>query len=230
MPQDLAFTSRHAFRQRQRALRRSLSPTQQHQAALDLKDRLLALPYLARPCHIALYLPFDGEPDTRPLITALWQRGHQVALPVLHPFSRGQLLFLRYTPETAMRRNAFGIHEPCLDATRVVPLGTARPDADTTGRLRYRGQPARHGRRFLRSNPGPLAPTATTGIGALSDWDRTRLPACSSPARSRLGCPPAGDHHAIGALPLASGRSNGGHASRRALAGLTLRPPLPRRP
>ncbi|WP_370549569.1 5-formyltetrahydrofolate cyclo-ligase [Edwardsiella tarda] len=122
MPQDLAFTSRHAFRQRQRALRRSLSPTQQHQAALDLKDRLLALPYLARPCHIALYLPFDGEPDTRPLIAALWQRGHQVALPVLHPFSRGQLLFLRYTPETAMRRNAFGIHEPCLDATRVVPL------------------------------------------------------------------------------------------------------------
>ncbi|AOV95924.1 5-formyltetrahydrofolate cyclo-ligase [Edwardsiella hoshinae] len=122
MPQEPASLSRHHIRQQQRALRRSLSPAQQRHAAFALRDRLLAQPYLARPCRIALYLPFDGEPDTRPLIAALWQRGHQVVLPVLHPFTRGQLLFLRYTPETTMRRNAFGISEPDLDATRVVPL------------------------------------------------------------------------------------------------------------
>lgn len=35
---------------------------------------------------------------------------------------RGQLLFLRYTPQTLMRNNRFGIPEPQVDVRQVVPL------------------------------------------------------------------------------------------------------------
>ncbi|ACR70498.1 5-formyltetrahydrofolate cyclo-ligase [Edwardsiella ictaluri] len=122
MSQEPALSSRHQLRHRLRTLRRSLSHNQQYQAALALKDHLLMLPQLSQPRHIALYLPFDGEPDTQPLIHALWQRGHRIALPRLHPFSSGHLLFLEYTPDTPMCHNRFGIAEPYLDVTRIIPL------------------------------------------------------------------------------------------------------------
>lgn len=42
---------------------------------------------------VALFLSFDGELDTQPLIEQLWRAGKKVYLPVLHPFSEGNLLF-----------------------------------------------------------------------------------------------------------------------------------------
>ncbi|MCS5968509.1 hypothetical protein LNP26_14915 [Klebsiella variicola subsp. variicola] len=36
---------------------------------------------------LALFLSFDGELDTQPLIDQLWRAGKRVYLPVLHPFS-----------------------------------------------------------------------------------------------------------------------------------------------
>ncbi len=41
---------------------------------------------------MALFL-LDGELDTQPLIDQLWRAGKRVYLPVLHPFSPGNLLF-----------------------------------------------------------------------------------------------------------------------------------------
>ena len=43
-----------------------------------------------------------------------------VCLPVLHPFSKGHLLFLDYQPDTPMSRNQFGIAEPELNCQRIV--------------------------------------------------------------------------------------------------------------
>lgn len=41
---------------------------------------------------VAVFLSFDGELDTQPLIEQLWRAGKRVYLPVLHPFSAGNLL------------------------------------------------------------------------------------------------------------------------------------------
>ena len=71
---------------------------------------------------VALFLSFDGELDTTPLIEALWQTEKEVYLPVLHPFSRGNLLFLRYTPQSNLVTNRLKILEPKLDVRDVLPL------------------------------------------------------------------------------------------------------------
>lgn len=71
---------------------------------------------------VAVFLSFDGELDTRPLIDRLWRAGKRVYLPVLHPFSPGNLLFLHYHPESELVVNRLNISEPKLDVRDVLPL------------------------------------------------------------------------------------------------------------
>lgn len=118
---DALSLSRDAIRREMRSRRRSLTSEQQQQAALQLAGRAMRHPRVLSASALSLFLSFDGELDTGPLIERLWQAGKRVFLPVLHPFSPGHLLFLAYTPDTPMRINAFGIREPRLDVRHVMP-------------------------------------------------------------------------------------------------------------
>ncbi len=114
--------TRQQFRQTIRQLRQQLSREEQRQAAKQLMQQCQSLPEIAASQHIALYLANDGEIDTMPLISWLWQQGKQVYLPVLHPFSEGHLLFLHFDANTPMTANKFRIQEPKLDQTKVKPV------------------------------------------------------------------------------------------------------------
>ncbi|MFQ6370870.1 5-formyltetrahydrofolate cyclo-ligase [Shewanella sp. YIC-542] len=112
-----------------RKQRRELSAAFQQQAASSAKGQLLQLldeqANAGQPVStMGLYFSCDGELDTSPLFDALWQRGIQTCLPVLHPFTPGNLLFLHYHANTPMRSNRFGIAEPQLDVSRIVPTAT----------------------------------------------------------------------------------------------------------
>jgi len=115
-------TSRQQLRSHIRALRRSLSAEQQHQASLDLVQQLLPRPEIQQAQHIALYLTNDGELDTTPLIQALWQQGKSLYLPLLHPVVAGYLVFQLYTPDTVLTPNQFGIGEPELNCSLLRPV------------------------------------------------------------------------------------------------------------
>ncbi|WP_127021199.1 5-formyltetrahydrofolate cyclo-ligase [Rheinheimera mangrovi] len=115
-------TSRQQLRSHIRALRRSLSTEQQHQASLDLVQQLLPRPEVQQAQHIALYLTNDGELDTTPLIQALWQQGKSLYLPLLHPVVPGYLVFQLYTPDTLLTPNQFGIGEPELNCSLLRPV------------------------------------------------------------------------------------------------------------
>lgn len=114
--------NRQTIRTHIRQLRRGLSDEQQQAAAVQLAERALNYAPLQQAENIALFLPIDGELNTRPLIAHLWQRKQRVYLPVLHPFSPGQLLFLHYHPHSEMRINRLGIPEPVLDIRHLIPL------------------------------------------------------------------------------------------------------------
>ncbi|ATM03790.1 TPA: 5-formyltetrahydrofolate cyclo-ligase [Raoultella planticola] len=116
-------TTRQLIRQQIRQRRRALTAEQQAQFARQGADRVMAYPPVAQAQTVALFLSFDGELDTRPLIDRLWRAGKQVYLPVLHPFSPGNLLFLRYHPRSELVTNRLKIDEPKLDVRDVLPLG-----------------------------------------------------------------------------------------------------------
>lgn len=113
---------RQQLRQHIRKARRNLTALQQQQAAQRITQQALSFIEQHQAQHIALYLAVDGEIATQPLIEQLWQQGKNVYLPVLHPFCKGHLLFLRYLPDTLMKQNKYGIFEPHLNVQNVIPL------------------------------------------------------------------------------------------------------------
>ncbi|WP_373101018.1 MULTISPECIES: 5-formyltetrahydrofolate cyclo-ligase [Pasteurellaceae] len=112
---------RRQIREQMRKMRNKLTALEQAQAEQRITEQALALIERNRAQHVALYLSFDGEISTRLLIHRLWQRNIGVYLPVLHPFCRGHLLFLRYQPQSRMTVNKFGIFEPHLNVLHVLP-------------------------------------------------------------------------------------------------------------
>ena len=118
---DIPFT-RQQIRQQIRQRRRALTPEQQTQFALQAADRMMAYPPVLLAQTVAVFLSFDGELDTRPLVDQLWRAGKRVYLPVLHPFSPGNLLFLHYHPSSDLVVNRLKIREPKLDVRDVLPL------------------------------------------------------------------------------------------------------------
>ena len=115
---------RQSLRQLVRQRRKSLSPLEQQQAAQQLLSQFKQHPEILAAKRIALYLANDGEINPLPAIHWLWAQQKEVYLPVLHPFTPGHLLFLRYTATSPMVRNRYGIEEPELDMQQVVPHST----------------------------------------------------------------------------------------------------------
>ncbi|UYU31357.1 5-formyltetrahydrofolate cyclo-ligase [Siccibacter colletis] len=118
----LPASSRQEIRKHIRQLRRTLTAEQQTHFAEQAADRMMAYAPMLLAHTVAVFLSFDGELDTRPLIDRLWRAGKRVYLPVLHPFSPGNLLFLHYHPESELVVNRLNISEPELDVRDVLPL------------------------------------------------------------------------------------------------------------
>jgi 5-formyltetrahydrofolate cyclo-ligase len=107
IPQDRA-----QLRRQLRELRRALSPQQQRQASLSCLRQLMQYPKFIRSQHFGLYLANDGELDPAPIAQQLWKMNKFCYLPVLHPSRPRELWFVRYTPDTPLKPNRFGIGEP----------------------------------------------------------------------------------------------------------------------
>ncbi|MFL4558667.1 5-formyltetrahydrofolate cyclo-ligase [Yersinia kristensenii] len=113
---------RKKIRSEIRERRRLLTPEQQQHSADFAAKHIASHPKIQQAKTIAVFLSFDGELDTSPVIELLWRQKKQVYLPVLHPFSLGNLLFLHYRPDSQLIRNRLKILEPQLDVRDVLPL------------------------------------------------------------------------------------------------------------
>lgn len=113
---------RAALRKQLRQARRQLTPEQQTDFSLELSLKLQQDPRIQQAQTLAYYLANDGEIDLTPFTQWAWQHGKTLCLPVLHPFSKGHLLFLHYHPGTELVPNSFGIPEPELSVLDVVPI------------------------------------------------------------------------------------------------------------
>lgn len=114
--------SRNDIRRMIRQRRRALTPQQQLDFGQRAATRMLAYPPVVLANTVAMFLSFDGELDTQPLIDQLWRSGKRVYLPVLHPFSPGNLLFLHYHPHSELMTNRLKIQEPKLNVRDILPL------------------------------------------------------------------------------------------------------------
>jgi 5-formyltetrahydrofolate cyclo-ligase len=142
-PASQLATSRQAIRNQVRARRRALSSHQQSEFALAAAQHTMQYLKQIGANSVALYLASDGELDTTPLIQHLWQADIETYLPLLHPFSPGNLLFLQYHSQSPLKINRYGIPEPRLDVRRLIPV--AQLDVIITPLVAFDGEGNRMG-------------------------------------------------------------------------------------
>jgi 5-formyltetrahydrofolate cyclo-ligase len=119
---NLEKVQRQKIRSKLRKKRRALSGEQQSTAASNVLKTCVASTSLVQVKTIACYIANDGEIDPKSIIDYCWQQGKCVLLPVLHPFSKGHLLFIEYHPNTPTRKNCYGIKEPIVTSSNVCTL------------------------------------------------------------------------------------------------------------
>ena len=120
--QAISLSERASIRHSVRIKRNALSHTEQNVAANNIALKLQSLAHIKAATHIAIYLANDAELSLQPFIYWCWQHNKQVYLPVIHPFSKGHLLFLHYSQHTKLVKNTYGITEPKLDVNSVIPI------------------------------------------------------------------------------------------------------------
>ena len=89
---------RQSLRREMKIKRQQLSPKAQQQASQAIIVPALDLIARYQAQHIAFYLPFNGEISPLALMEILHKQGKLLYLPVVHPFSMGNLLFIAYEP------------------------------------------------------------------------------------------------------------------------------------
>jgi 5-formyltetrahydrofolate cyclo-ligase len=114
--------SRTSIRKKLCSTRQALTTTFQKEAADALLLRLKKDIFVTKASHIALYLANKGELDLQPFIHWCWRQNKHIYLPIVHPFSKGHLLFLRYESNSTMTINRYNIEEPKLDVKTVKPI------------------------------------------------------------------------------------------------------------
>ena len=113
---------RNDIRQDLRHKRSQLNDVRQQEQAVLLFEKLTEQKEVTNAKKIAIYLANDGELDTSPFINWCWTNKVSVYLPVIHPFSKGNLLFLRYEKTTILIKNTYGILEPTLDVRNIITV------------------------------------------------------------------------------------------------------------
>ncbi|MBO1256459.1 5-formyltetrahydrofolate cyclo-ligase [Alteromonas sp. 5E99-2] len=112
------------LRKQFRTNRQTLSELEQNNASrlLNSKIQQYCSSLSSQPKVIAAYLANDGEPSLTPFIHWGWENEMHLALPVIHPFTKGCIFFQRYQSSTIMHYNKFGIEEPKLNCHSLVPF------------------------------------------------------------------------------------------------------------
>lgn len=106
--------TRHQIRVRALSHRRQLSFYQQQSAEKAFCHQLRLLPAYRTARSIALYLSTASEAGTTRLLNMALRDGKHCFVPVLHPFQKHKMLFVRYTGTGFLHTNRWGIREPAL--------------------------------------------------------------------------------------------------------------------
>ncbi|MBQ5394842.1 MAG: 5-formyltetrahydrofolate cyclo-ligase [Alistipes sp.] len=128
-------------RRKMRAQNRSLTPDERQSASERLCEQLATIIDEAEVQCVALYAALGDEPESRPLIERLYQKGVRVALPRVE----GEVMRFFYFAPERVASGAFGIEEPTFEAElcrpdeielMVVPGVAFTPQGERLGRGR----------------------------------------------------------------------------------------------
>nr|BET44808.1 MAG: 5-formyltetrahydrofolate cyclo-ligase [Candidatus Aschnera chinzeii] len=75
-----------------------------------------------RASKIGIFWSFDKEIDTKILINELFLNNKEIYLPVIAKKHIHKLIFVRYYPNTFLKKNHFNIYEPLINRKEIITL------------------------------------------------------------------------------------------------------------
>lgn len=98
-------------------LRKGLDPLLQLQQSAQIATSLIQHAVWQGAQHIACYLAYKAEVDTKPIIQAAWRQNKQIYLPSLaESITDYTMEFSQYWASTALEKNRYGILQPAYKA------------------------------------------------------------------------------------------------------------------
>lgn len=113
---------KQSIRTYMRSIRRMLTLQTQNIAAQLLTNKIMTIRYIYQSTHIAIFLPFDGEINTKLLINNLLLMKKKIYLPIIPLSDFQHLSFSRYTFATSLILNRFNIYEPQKNINSIVSI------------------------------------------------------------------------------------------------------------
>lgn len=95
-----------------RARRRNLSIGQRAKNDLSICSHLQQLIESRQATSLAVFAPFDGEPDILPVCEQMIRNGNELALPVVSGDESFTMKFHAWNSSTQLKTNFYGIVEP----------------------------------------------------------------------------------------------------------------------
>jgi len=115
-------SNRDALRQQMIQQRLQLTPQQQQQSALAIRDQLLQLPEFVSSQQLAAYWSVRGEIETAATLQHAEADGKTLYLPTLTDDKR--LRFAPYQQNSPMQKNRFRIPEPAVTENQLIDANT----------------------------------------------------------------------------------------------------------
>ncbi len=103
-----------------KAQRLACSAEEQVLHSRAIAQKICAADFFIQAESIALYLPVQGEVDTRLIYETAKQAGKRCYLPVLSPDDGLHLCFMPFDESTQFVSNRFRIPEPIFDETKII--------------------------------------------------------------------------------------------------------------
>jgi 5-formyltetrahydrofolate cyclo-ligase len=104
-------TPRSELRKILRTQRQQLTTTESELSAQQLTEKFITSPLFLNSTSIAAYLPHKNEISPVDIMRAAWELKKIVYIPVLHPYKKSHMEFVRWTPDTPLTTNRYGILE-----------------------------------------------------------------------------------------------------------------------
>ena len=101
----------NTLREHLKLKRKHLSTKESDDMSHGISQRVIRSKWIREHSNVGIYHSVNGEANTLQLIDFMWSINQQIFLPMIN---KKKLLFGKLRPDSKLKKNCFGIPEPCV--------------------------------------------------------------------------------------------------------------------
>ena len=103
--------SMNTLREHLKLKRKHLTTKESHDMSHGISQKIIRSKWIREYSNVGIYHPVNGEVNALQLTDFMWSINQQIFLPMIN---KKKLLFGKLRPDSKLKKNCFGIPEPCV--------------------------------------------------------------------------------------------------------------------